>query len=253
MHARFTGQTVLVTGGGSSPIGQTAALAFAREGARVVVAGRTPEPLAHTTELVRAEGGEATAVTADVTKGEDVARLVAETVTRYGGLDIAFNNAGILATPGTLAELDEEALSTAWVNPTGTWLAMKHQVAHMRAHGGGTIINMASTIGAHMTIPGMGAYAAGKAAVSALTRTAAQEYIDEGVRINSVSPGPVDTWMSRMPGENDADRDERMRDALPIGRVASTEEIAAAVLWLASPESGFAVGLDLVLDGGATA
>jgi NAD(P)-dependent dehydrogenase (short-subunit alcohol dehydrogenase family) len=140
-----------------------------------------------------------------------------------------------------------------WVNPTATWLSMKHEVAHMRAHGGGAIINMASVIGAHMTRPGMGAYAASKAAVSALTRTAAQEHIGDGIRINAISPGPVDTWMSRLPGETDADRDARMKHSLPIGRVATTDEVAAAVLWLAAPESAFTVGHDLVLDGGATA
>lgn len=130
---------------------------------------------------------------------------------------------------------------------------MKHEIAQMRDHGGGTIVNMASSIGAHMTLPGMGAYAATKAAVSVLTRTAAQEHIGDGIRINAVSPGPVDTWMSRLPGETDGGRDARMKDSLPIGRVATTDEVAAAVLWLAAPESGFAVGHDLVLDGGATA
>lgn len=253
MAARFTNKTALITGGGSSGIGRAAALAFAREGARVTVAGRDPGPLAETVELIAAQGGEANAVTADVTRGEDVARLIQQVVAAHGGLDIAFNNAGVLGTPGPLAELDEQAMATVWANPTATWLAMKHEIVHMRAHGGGTIINMASSIGAHMTIPAMGAYAASKAAVSVLTRTAAKENISENIRINAISPGPVDTWMSRLPGESDNDRDTRMKDALPIGRVATTNEIAAAVLWLASPESSFAVGLDLLLDGGATA
>jgi len=253
MAARFTDKVVLVTGGGSSPIGRATALAFAREGANLVVAGRSAGPLSKTVELIEAEGGRASAVSADVTHEEQVVRMIEHTVARCGGLDIAFNGAGVLGTPGPLAELDEAAWSAVWANPTGTWLSMKHEIAHMRHHGGGTIVNMASSLGTHMTVPGMGAYAASKAAVSVLTRTAAQEHIGEGIRINALSPGPVDTWMSRLPGESDADRDARMKDSLPIGRVATTAEIAAAVLWLASAESSFAVGHDLVLDGGATA
>jgi NAD(P)-dependent dehydrogenase (short-subunit alcohol dehydrogenase family) len=219
----------------------------------VVVAGRNPEPLNETVELIEAERGQASAVTADVNHEADVVAMVEHTVAHHGGLDVAFNAAGVLGRPGPLAELDPEDWNAVWANPTGTWLSMKHEIAHMRRHGGGTIVNAASSVGAHMTIPTMGAYAASKAAVSTLTRTAAQEYIGEGVRINAISPGPVDTWMSRLPGESDAERGERMKTSLPIGRVATVDEIAAAVLWLAAPESSFAVGHDLVLDGGATA
>lgn len=138
-------------------------------------------------------------------------------------------------------------------NLTGTWLCMKHEIAHMRAHGGGAIVNMASNIGAHGRIPGMAAYAASKAAVSVLTRTAARDHVRDGVRINAVSPGPTDTEMSLRPGETDADRAARLETAIPLGRVGATAEVAAAVLWLASAEAGFTVGHDLVVDGGATA
>jgi NAD(P)-dependent dehydrogenase (short-subunit alcohol dehydrogenase family) len=130
---------------------------------------------------------------------------------------------------------------------------MKHEIGQLRRTGGGVIVNVASTIGAHATLPGMGAYAATKAAVSALTRTAAREYIAENIRVNAVSPGPVDTPMSRRPGESDAERAERLANALPIGRAAALEEVASAILWLASPAASFVVGHDLVLDGGATA
>lgn len=170
------------------------------------------------------------------------------------GIGLAFNNAGILGTPGPVADLaEDDRAAVLAANLTGIWLAMKYEIAAMRARGGGVIVNMASNIGAHMALPGLGAYAAAKAGVSALTRTAAREYIGEGIRINAVSPGPVDTPMSRLPGESDAERAERMKHALPMGRVAATAEIAAAVLWLASPESAFAVGHDLVVDGGASA
>jgi NAD(P)-dependent dehydrogenase (short-subunit alcohol dehydrogenase family) len=252
MTARFTGSVALVTGGGSG-IGRAAALAFAREGAVVVVAGRRAEPLGRTVELIEGEGGRASAVTADVASSEDVARLVATTVERHGGLHVAFNNAGIVEA-GPLIDMDEAAWDRQLaVNLKGVFLGMKHEIAHMRANGGGVIVNTASNLGAHLRLPYLGAYAASKAAVSALTRAAAREYIGDGVRINAISPGPIDTPMSLRPGETEAGRTERLKDALPIGRVGTLDEAASAVLWLASPESGFAVGHDLVLDGGAAA
>jgi NAD(P)-dependent dehydrogenase (short-subunit alcohol dehydrogenase family) len=200
-----------------------------------------------------AKGGRAEAIVADVTQREQVAGLVDDVVRRHGDLQIAVNNAGIVGLPSPIADLDEDTwAAVVATNLTGVWLSMKHQIAHMRTNGGGTIVNIASTIGAHLTLPGMGAYATTEAAVSTFTRTAAKEYIREGIRINAVSPGPVDTAMSRFPGETDAERDARLADALPIGRAASTDEIAAAVLWLASPRASFVVGHDLVVDGAAT-
>lgn len=252
MTERFTGKVVLITGGGSG-IGRATALAFAREGAIVAVAGRHQQPLDQTVRLIEAEGGKGSAITADVSASADAAGLVTATVQRHGGLHIAFNNAGTLAA-GPLADMDEAAWDRQLaVNVTGIFLAMKHEIGHMRDNGGGIIVNTASTIGAHMRRPSLGAYAASKAAVSALTRAAAREYIGAGIRINAISPGPVDTPMSLAPGETEADRAARLKEALPIGRVGSTSEAAAAVLWLASPEAGFTVGHDLVLDGAASA
>ncbi len=188
-----------------------------------------------------------------MTSTADVARLVATTVRRHGGLHIAFNNAGILAA-GAIADMDEAAWDRQLaVNVTGVFLSMKHEIAHMRAHGGGVIVNTASNLGAHLRRPSLGAYAASKAAVSALTRAAALEGIADGIRINAVSPGAIDTPMSLRPGESAAARAERLKSALPIGRVGALDEVASAVLWLASPGAGFAVGHDLVLDGGASA
>ncbi|MDP9846599.1 SDR family NAD(P)-dependent oxidoreductase [Streptosporangium lutulentum] len=253
MTARFTGKVVLVTGGGSG-IGRAIALAFAREGAAVAVAGRSAEPLAQTVKLVESEGGRATAITADITRSEEVAALVARTVDTYGGLDVAVNNAGVITAFGPVGDVDEDQWSTlVSVNLTGTLLSMKHEIAHMRGNGGGAIVNVSSTLGAHMRLAGLGAYVATKAAVSALTRNAALDHIRDGIRINAVSPGPSDTPMSYRQGETGADRDARMREQLPAGRVGSLEEIAAAVLYLASPEAGFVVGADLPVDGGATA
>jgi len=252
MTQRFTGKTVLITGGGSG-IGRATALAFASEGAAVAVAGRRREPLDQTVRLIKDAGGRASAVTADVSSPTDAARLVAATADRHGGLHIAFNNAGIIEA-GPLADMDQAAWDRqVAVNLTGVFLAMKHEITHMRASGGGVIINTASNLGAHMRLPFLGAYAATKAAVSALTRAAAREYIADGIRINAISPGPIDTPMSLRSGETDADRDKRLAGALPAGRAGTVAEAAAAVLWLASPEAGFTVGHDLVIDGGATA
>ena len=253
MTQRFPDKTVLITGGGTG-IGQAIALAFAREGAAVVVAGRSTVSLAETVKFIEAEDGRATAVAADVSRSADVAALVDRCVATYGGLDIAVNNAGMLGAVGPVGDIDEEAWSAlVAVNLTGVLLSMKHEIAHMRGHGGGAIVNIASNVGAHRRLPNLGAYAATKAAVSALTRAAALDHSADGIRINAVSPGPSDTPMSLRPGETRDDRDLRMRAGVPAGRVGSLEEIAAAVLYLASPEAGFTIGADLVVDGGATA
>ena len=253
MSTRFADKSVLVTGGGSG-IGRGIALAFAREGARVAVAGRGAGPLAETVALIEAAGGKAVALTGDVTNSADAARLVRETVEQFGGLDVAVNNAGVFGAAGPVAEIDEDEFRrVVEVNVTGTLLAMKHQIGHMRAHGGGAIVNVSSNLGHHRRPAGVGADAVSKAAVPALTRAAARGHIGEGVRINTVSPGPVDTPMSSRPGESDADKSDRMKSEVPVGRAGAIAEIAAAVLYLASPEAGYTVGADLVLDGGVTA
>ncbi|MEU6238370.1 glucose 1-dehydrogenase [Kitasatospora sp. NPDC047058] len=253
MTTRFADKSVLVTGGGTG-IGRAIALAFAREGARVAVAGRTEASLAETVALIEAEGGKAVALVGDVARSGDAARLVRETVAQLGGLDVAVNNAGILGTPAPVADVEEEDWQRLIdTNLTGTWLAMKHQIAELRARGGGAIVNISSNLGTHFRLPGLGAYAVTKAAVATLTRAAARDHIADGVRINLVSPGPVDTTMSTRPGETAADKADRMKAQVPVGRAGAPEEIAAAVLHLASPESAFTVGADLVLDGGVTA
>ncbi|SIR94334.1 NAD(P)-dependent dehydrogenase, short-chain alcohol dehydrogenase family [Micromonospora avicenniae] len=253
MSERFDGKVVLITGGAGVIAGATAQ-AFAGLGATVVLVGRNADKLAEAAARIDAHGGKVDWVTADVTDSDQVAAMIAEVVRRHGGLHVAFNSAGIFGTSAPVADLDEETWRAVLdVNLTGVFLTMKHEIAHMRRNGGGVIVNMASNIGAHGRRPGLAAYAASKAAVSVLTQTAARDHIADGIRINAVSPGASDTPMSYRPGEGQADRDARIRAAVPAGRVSDPAEVAATVVWLASEAASFVVGHDLVVDGGATA
>ncbi|MGI5370139.1 short-chain dehydrogenase [Streptomyces sp. A244] len=253
-RARFTDRTALVTGAGSG-IGRAIARALAAEGANVVVVGRRRELLEETAESIETAGGKALAVTADVARAADIEAAVAAAAEHFGSLDVAVNNAGVFRGGAPLADLAEEDWHTQLgVNVTGVFLALRAEIRQMRTQpSGGAIVNIASTFGAHARHPGAAAYAATKAAVSVLTRGAALDHIREGIRINAVSPGAVDTPMSLQPGETDADRSARARATLPLGRVTTTEEVAAAVLHLASDDAASTVGTDLVVDSGATA
>ncbi|MBJ3810484.1 SDR family NAD(P)-dependent oxidoreductase [Streptomyces flavofungini] len=253
-RTRFTGRTALVTGGGSG-LGRAIALAFAAEGANVVVTGRSEGPLKETVALVEEAGGTALAHPADVTRAADVEAAVRAAVDRFGALDVAVNNAGVFRGGAPVADLPEDDWRTLLdTNVTGVFLALRAEVRQMRTQdGGGAIVNIASNLGAHKRRPGIAGYVAAKAAVSALTRGAALDHIQDGIRINAVSPGPAATAMSLRPGETATDRATRMRSESPLGRVSDTTEIAAAVLYLASDDAGSVVGADLVVDGGAAA
>ncbi|NNN35081.1 glucose 1-dehydrogenase [Streptomyces sp. S3(2020)] len=253
-RTRFRDRTVLVTGAGSG-IGRSVALAFAAEGAQVVVVGRRHEPLDETAALIEEAGGKALALTADVTRAADIQAVVAAAVDRFGSLDVAVNNAGVFRGGQPLAELPEEDWhEQLGINVTGVFQALRTEVRQMRTQpAGGAIVNIASIFGVHARHPGATAYAATKAAVSVLTQGAARDHIGDGVRINAVSPGPVQTEMSLLPGETEAERAERMENSVPLGRASSTAEIAAAVLYLASDDAASVVGTDLVVDSGKTA
>ena len=256
MTSRFVDRTALVTGAGSG-IGRAVALALAAEGANVVLAGRRREALEETVASIARAGGDrgkAVAFPADVTSSADGRALVQAAVDTFGSLDVAVNNAGVLRGGGTpladLAEADWHAqLDT---NVTGVFHALQAQIRQMRTQaGGGSIVNISSQLGMHARRPGTAAYAASKAAVTALSRAAALDHARESVRINVVSPGPTATSMSLRGGETETERAERVRHDLPLGRVSATEEIAAAVLYLASAEAASVVGADLVVDSGA--
>jgi NAD(P)-dependent dehydrogenase (short-subunit alcohol dehydrogenase family) len=252
MTTRFSGKTVLVTGAGSG-IGRTTALAFAAEGAQVVVAGRTAASLDETVALIEAQGKKALAVTTDVSRSDEVRALVEAAVDRFGSLDVAVNNAAVFHGGTPLADLPEADWHAELdINVTGVFLALQAEIRQMREQpSGGAIVNLASTIGLHTRRPGVAAYAAAKAAVTALSRAAALDHIADGVRINVVSPGASATTMSLRPGESEAERVERVRHELPLGRVSKTEEVAAAVLYLASDDAASIVGTDLVVDSGS--
>jgi NAD(P)-dependent dehydrogenase (short-subunit alcohol dehydrogenase family) len=248
----FDGKVALVTGGGSG-IGRAAAVALAEAGAAVVVAGRRVEPLRRTVAEVERVGGFGTHMVVDVTVAEQVAGLITAIRDEFGALDVAVNNAGVPSW-GTVSETATDAWEEViGVNLTGLWLCLKHEIGYMRLRRSGVIVNVASRIGIHMREPRQGVYAASKAAVAVLTRTAARECIASGIRINAVSPGPTDTDMAVWAGETAKERDARVRRSVPIGRLATPYEIAAAIRWLASPESAFVVGHDLVVDGGISA
>ncbi len=247
----FENKIVLVTGG-TSGIGKATALAFAAEGAHVVVAGRREEDGAGSIEQIEKAGGKGLFVKADVSREDEIAALVARTVEHFGRLDIAFNNAGVLLDRGSITGVTEEMIDqTLGVNLRGVALCMKHEIPAMLNSGGGAIVNTASVFGLRPP-PGMSIYNASKFAVIGLTKTAALEFAKQGIRINAICPGIIETEMTAGL-KKDPVREERIRAAHPIGRFGKPEEIAAGVLYLCSPGAGFVTGVSLPVDGGYTA
>lgn len=249
MNRRFDSKVVLVTGGGSG-IGLATALAFGREGAKVVIAARREGNGEEAVDQVRKLGTEALFVRTDVTSDEDVRRLIQIVTDAFGGLDIAFNNAGYGGMTVPCAEFEESHWDrTIDVNLKGVWLCMKHQIPAMLDRGGGAIVNNASAAGLNGG-PATGvAYCASKHGVVGLTKAAAAEYAAKGVRINCVCPGVIGTPMADGSFGGDAGQPELIARH-PIGRIGRPGEVANTVLFLSSQEALFLVGAAVPVDGG---
>jgi NAD(P)-dependent dehydrogenase (short-subunit alcohol dehydrogenase family) len=251
MAGRFERKSVIVTGGGSG-IGRAAVLAFATEGARLVIADVNEAGGEETARKVRESRGEAVFVRTDVSRASDCAAMVERAMTLYGRLDVAFNNAGINVHPAPIADVPEEEWARILaVNLTGVFLCMRNEIPAMKRGGGGAIVNTAS-VGGVIGTAGVTPYCATKHGVVGLTKSAALDHIGDGIRINAVCPGATRTEMLAEWFKDPA-VERRALAHTPIGRTASPEEIARAVLFLASDEASFMVGHALVADGGLTA
>lgn len=250
---QFKGRVAIVTGG-STGIGQTTALAFAAEGAVVVIANRNEGQAQQTIKLIQENGGSATYIRTDVTKEADVKDLIEQTIRLYGRLDYAFNNAGVEQTPMPLTDQSEALFDKVMnVNVKGVWLCMKYQIPAMIKHGGGAIVNTSSFSGAiaFATIP---IYVASKHAVVGLTKAVALEYAKSGIRVNAVLPGAVGGTgtLERSFGGNQEALDQ-VAAIHPIGRLATTTDIANTVIFLCSDKAAFITGQPILVDGGYTA
>jgi NAD(P)-dependent dehydrogenase (short-subunit alcohol dehydrogenase family) len=242
---------VLVTGA-LTGIGRATASAFAREGARVMVSGRRDDAGQTLVAELRALGAEAEFVRADVRHEPEVKNLINRTVERFGRLDVAVNNAGTEGQPGPLTEQSADSYAATFdTNVLGTILSLKHELRVMTAQGSGSIINLSSTMGSRGAA-GASMYVASKHAVEGLTKSAALEGAPYGVRVNAVAPGPVETeLLSRFAGS--ADRKAAMAQGVPLKRLGKPEEIAQAILYLASDKAEFLTGEILHVNGGKTA
>jgi NAD(P)-dependent dehydrogenase (short-subunit alcohol dehydrogenase family) len=251
MPGRVAGKVALVTGGASG-IGRATALTFAREGAKLVIADTNAEGGQQTVHMITEKGGEAIFVQVDVSQATAVEAMISKTVETYGRLDCAHNNAGI---SGGLRALTAEYSEDRWhqviaVHLTGVWLCMKYEIPQMLSQGSGAIVNTASGAGL-VGSRGMSAYVASKHGVVGLTKTAALEYAQQGIRVNCVCPGVIQTPMTERALSDPAL--QAQITARPTGRVGTPEDVAEAVVWLCSDAASFVTGHAMTVDGGYVA
>jgi cyclopentanol dehydrogenase len=254
MPGRLEGKVALITGGASG-IGEATAKLFAREGAKVVVADTQTEKGRAVVAAIKGAGGKATFVRANVTREGDAKRMVTSTVAKYGRLDILFNNAGVENSKPDVETSVKEWDTVMNVNVKGVFLGTKYAVPEMKKRGGGSIINTSSIFGL-IGSPGFAAYHASKGAVRLLTKSTALAHAGDNIRANSICPGVIETPMfaqvlSEAPNPDTA-RAEWMENE-PIGRFGRPDDIAYGALYLASDESSYITGTELVIDGGYTA
>lgn len=249
------GKVALITGG-TGGIGRAAAVEFARRGASVVVTGRRQEEGERTVGLVKEQGARGLFIRADVSKEADVAETIKRTLKEFGALHYAFNNAGIEGTLGPVVEQTEAEYRRIFdINVLGVLLSMRHEIPAIISSGGGAIVNNASILGS-VGMPGVSVYSASKHAVIGLTKCAALEVAKSGVRVNTLSPGPTatdmaDRFVGQMAPGSEAEAARKAFEAMiPMGRIARSEELAGAAVWLCSDEASFMTGQDLLIDGG---
>lgn len=249
--SRLANKVALVTGA-SSGIGRVTAKLFAAEGARVVVGARREAELKSLVAEIEAAGGQAVALAGDVREESYAKALVDLAVSRYGRLDVAFNNAGTLGQTGPTTDVTEEGWNQAIdINLTGSFLGAKHQIAQMLKNGGGSIIFTSTFVGYSFAFPGTAAYAASKAGLVGLTQALATEYGPQAIRVNAVLPGAVETDMY-LEMNNTPESQQYITNLHALRRVASPDELAKAVLFFASDDSSFVTGTASLIDGGAS-
>lgn len=251
MNTSFENRVALVTGGDSG-IGLVTARMFAEAGAAVALAGRHEDAVRAAAEQLIAQGHKAIGIRCDVADEIQVAAMVEQTLSNFGRLDAAFNNAGVQSPIAETADASGEEFDRVnAINLRGIWSCMKYELRHMRGQGSGAIVNT-SSLGGIGGIAGRAAYHASKHGVLGLTKSAALEYAARGIRINAICPGIIDTPMVADMKNREADAMKELMKEVPIARLGRPEEIASAVLWLCSPGAGYVIGHALVVDGGYT-